>query len=468
MNGHDPIEEFFARERAAITREPADDERWQQIVAAGQRGRSQRWRTFAAAAAAAVLVGGVGYAVGRGVDAGGTGTVAGHGASTTSSLSSAPSQATTSPPLVTPSTPATTDEVSIASTPSSTPVTGALPMPQTFKALSMSQADGNTVFALGVSRCTDKECLVVARSQDNGGTWKRVATVTTGAPSTAGTGVNGSFSQIRMANATTGWIFGDAVLQTRDGGLSWTAYDHAGASVLDVAVDGDTAAIVSSADSCDGKICGGDLQLQFAPVAAAQAKSDPVSLGVTNATKASIAWWKGRAILSALADGATSTVVVDPVSGRSTINAGCPAGAATTIVRPGSGNTLLAMCQVPEAGGTTALTVRRSDDDGATWTESGERTTLVAAPITSFAATDPDHIVALAGGETTFHGDLVRTADGGKHWAVVSNPGLPESGWRWVGAPGPDWFYLLPVDGAKGYYWSHDKGATWAWTDMAG
>ena len=140
---------------------------------------------------------------GSGVDAGGTGTVAGHGASTTSSLSSAPSQATTSPPLVTPSTPAKTDEISIASTPSSTPVSGALPMPQTFKALSMSQADGNTVFALGVSRCTDKECLVVARSQDNGGTWKRVATVTTGAPSTSGTGVNGSFSQIRMANATS-------------------------------------------------------------------------------------------------------------------------------------------------------------------------------------------------------------------------------------------------------------------------
>lgn len=474
MTGRDPIEEFFARERAAITREPADEQRWNEIVAAGRRGRRSRWTTFAAAAAAAVLVGGIGYAVGRGLPgASSPSDVAGHGSTTTSALTTASGSGTASATAdVTPSGSTRHTSAATSTSPSTAAsVNSPLPMPSTFKTLSMSQADGNTVFALGVGMCTDRDCLVAVRSTDGGGSWQRVATfvdtpVVSGMP-TVGSG--GSFTQIRMANARVGWVFGDGILQTTDGGLTWHTYAHAGAGVVDMAVANGQVAIVSTAGACDGQTCAGDLQVQIAPVDATAATTPAATVAGSGFVGASLAWWKGQLFVSPVPADGTGGVVTASADGKTTpVDVGCAAHSRARIVAPSSGDTLLAVCEDGAAAGSAYFSVRRSGDGGATWSAAdGSPLRLANAGVTAFAATDGDHIVAVSGGSPDVHGTLTTTADGGATWSTPTDPALPDTGWGWVGAPGPNWFYLVPFDGTKGFYWSHDKGATWAWTGMS-
>ena len=132
------------------------------------------------------------------------------------------------------------------------------------------------------------------------------------------------------------------------------------------------------------------------------------------------------------------------------------------------GDTLLAACPDGAGAGSIFYSIHRSADDGATWTAvRGDPVQLVNAGGVSFAATDADHLVATSGGSADVHGSLKVTADGGATWSAVTDPAVPDTGWGWVGAPGPNWFYLVAVDSARGYYWSHDKGATWTWTEMS-
>ncbi|MFN8099072.1 MAG: sialidase family protein [Dermatophilaceae bacterium] len=472
MTSPDPIEEFFARERSSITREPADEQRWEAIAAAGRRGRRSRWSTFAAAAAAAVLVGGIGYAVGRGLPGATDGTdVAGHGSSTTA-LTTPTSPTTTASVGVTPSGSTRHTAGASSTTPSMTAsVNTALPMPNAFRTISMSQADGSTVFALGVGMCTDHDCLVAVRSTDGGTSWQRVATfpdtpVSGGMPAV---GAKGSFTQIRMANARVGWVFGDGILQTTDGGLTWHTYAHAGQSVLDLALADGQVAIVSTSGACDGTRCKGDLLTQIAPANATAATTPVATTKTDGVLGASVAWWKGRAIVSPIGTAGAASPFAADAGGRATpLDPGCGGQASARIVAPSSGDTLLAACPDGAGAGSIFYSIHRSADDGATWTAvRGDPVQLVNAGGVSFAATDADHLVATSGGSADVHGSLKVTADGGATWSAVTDPAVPDTGWGWVGAPGPNWFYLVAVDSARGYYWSHDKGATWTWTEMS-
>ncbi len=471
MTGRDPIEEFFARERGAVTREPADEQRWQAIAAAGRHGRRSRWTTFAAAAAAAVLIGGIGYAVGRGLPgATGTSDVAGHGSTT--ALTTPTSGGSHASVDVTPSGSTRQTSGGTSTSPSTAAtVNSPLPMPNTFRTISMSQADGSTVFALGVGMCTDHDCLVAVRSTDGGRTWSRVATFpdTPVASGMSGVGAKGSVTQIRMANARVGWVFGDGILQTTDGGLTWHTYAHAGSGVVDVAIDNGQVAIVSTTGTCSGDRCDGDLLTQIAPVDATAATTTPGTVRTGGVFGASVVWWKGEAIVSPQSVNGAGMPFVAAADGRTTaVDPGCGAQSAARIVAPSSGDTLLAVCEDGVATGSRYYSLRRSGDDGATWSPvKGAPVQLANAGVFSFAATDADHIVAASGGTPDVHGSLKVTADGGATWTAVADPAIPDTGWGWVGAPGPNWFYLVAVDSGRGYYWSHDKGASWTWTAMS-
>ena len=91
---------------------------------------------------------------------------------------------------------------------------------------------------------------------------------------------------------------------------------------------------------------------------------------------------------------------------------------------------------------------------------------LVNAGMVSFAAGDDEHLVAVSGGSADVHGSLLTSANGGRTWRNVVDPALPERGWRWVGAPGAKWFYLLPTEGEKAYWWAQDFGDTWSKVPM--
>lgn len=477
MTGRDPVEEFFAREKALITQEPADEARWQAIAAAGRRGRS-RWLTYAAAGlAAAVTIGTLGYAIGRNTPGVGDTNPAGQGSATAlasrtptgSTTSQRPSAVATSSASSTPDDRGTTAPPASASS-AAPPPTGDLAMPATFKTLSMSQAGPSTIFALGEGVCTDHACPVIARSEDNGRSWRRVATLTDGGigSGVGGVGEDGSYREIRMADEQIGWVFGARIQQTTDGGATWHDYTVAGKSVVALASDGSDVAIVSSTGRCDGTRCDGDLLTQVVPKELRAATVAPVVTETTGVTAADVAFWKGRAYVSPqLEDGSGQPFAVAAGGEPEMLDVGCAQSPATRVIVPADGDTLFAACPEGGAAGSVTYSIHRSHDEGTTWEAvDGRPLRLANAGAATFAAGDADHLIAASGGIADLHGSLATSSDGGATWREVTEPALPERGWRWVGAPGASWFYLLPVDGEKAYWWAQDFGATWSKVTM--
>ncbi|MEI2777386.1 MAG: hypothetical protein V9G19_15695 [Tetrasphaera sp.] len=463
MTGRDPVEEFFAREKAMITREPADEERWQAIVAAGRRGRRSRWMTYAAgAAAAAAAVGVLGYAIGRAVPGTGQGDPAGRGSVTalstpSSATSGTPSAVASSSAPATPNDRGTSAPPPASDTEPAPPPPGDTVMPATFKTMSMSQAGPSTIFALGEGVCTDRFCPVVARSEDNGRSWRQVATFT-----------DGSYRQIRMADEQIGWVFGPDIKQTTDGGLTWHDYTAAGKGIVDLASNGADVAIVSTSGMCDGQRCEGELLTQVVPKELRAATVAPVVTKTAPVIGASVAFWKDRAYVSPQpVDGPGQPFSVGADGQATPLDIGCGDSAAAQVVVPGDGDTLFATCADGGAAGTAYYSIHRSHDEGATWEAvPGKPVALVNAGMVSFAAGDDEHLVAVSGGSADVHGSLLTSANGGRTWRNVVDPALPERGWRWVGAPGAKWFYLLPTEGEKAYWWAQDFGDTWSKVPM--
>jgi hypothetical protein len=82
--------------------------------------------------------------------------------------------------------------------------------------------------------------------------------------------------------------------------------------------------------------------------------------------------------------------------------------------------------------------------------------------MTSAAAADRRHLLAVSGGDPALHGSMKVSADGGRTWRPPTvGPPVPERGWRWVGAPGGRTFYAVPVGGGPSYWQSDDDGEHW-------
>ena len=498
MNPHDPIEEFFARERGAITSMPGDEQRWESIVAQANRSRRSgppRWMGYAAGLVAAATVAGLGGWMLRGtgtdgdlqgVDPASTGlpsisTSAGSPPPTsptadpTAAATQASSATSDTPSVSVPPASSTTPPASPSDTASETTPNKPQPMPATFDTLSVSQAGASTVFALGSGMCTDTRCPVVVRSVDNGGSWEMVTTITddgTGTTPAVADSMDpvpsaGSFGDIRMANEQFGWIYGGGILQTTDGGLTFHKYPVKGKTVLEVATDGTNVAVASTDGDCEGDRCSGDTWVQVMPVEALAATSEPVRISESDITGVELTWWQGRAYATpVLADGGGIPVAITPGGAAGALTGVCDEGQRGRIAAPGAGSTLFAACESEPTEGQRYYIIRRSNDEGATWTtQSGEGLLVPQASFVNFAAGDDQHLVVATGGDTTE--PVVRSsADGGMTWQPVTEVSAGEHGWRWAGAPGASWYYLLPVDPARGFTKATGFGANWSQVGM--
>ncbi len=466
MNDVDPVEEFFARERRDIHPAPGDDGHWAAIVDAHRRSRRSRWTGFAAgAAAAAVLVGGVGYLLRPG-----DGTTALPGSrtgSTSTSLSSTPTGSATSPAGTSTSAP--------TSTATSRPVT--VGVPADFRLVSVSQADNSTLFGLGITNCKGHACTQVVRSLDSGKSWRAVATFgqevdTPGRTSSGKVGTRTSLTEIRMASPLVGWVFGAGVRQTTDGGFTWHPYAVPGGGVVSLETDGNTVAVAVATGSCDGSHCSGDL---------ATAVADTTANGITEAqytipTSAPIRaadynWFNGDLYLSLATDkGATAGLL--EAKGWVTGTKGCAAsGGVSRVVAPASGGTVFGICPGGAAAGSSSYGIVTRKVDG-TWQQvvapDSGALLLTNAGSTSFAAADSTHLLAVSGGDPAVHGSMKVSSDGGVAWHdPKSAPPVPDRGWAWVGSPGAGTYYAIPFGGSGVLWRSTDKGETWTTVQVA-
>lgn len=459
----DPVDEFFARQRADVPTLVADELHWQRVLSRTRRSRGRRWMRYAAGAAAAVIAGTVGWqVVGRGASPG---------------PETPPVTITTAQPSPDRS-PAT--RRSTPPTVTSTPPT-AVPVPASFRVQSVSTAADRTLFALGTVTCPGGAlCPALATSRDDGSTWRQVHVFTgagvlppgqTGRP--GGTGV---LSQVRFANTSVGWVYGGDVLRTTDGGATWQDYPHGGGDVIDLATDG-TDVVLTTADRCSGGTCSGTLRVLRAPITATSVTDIAGSLGRSlTITAAPVSWHRGHAYVSPATVPPTGVAAAGPVVLRADgLHAAGPAGCGhgqgpTQLVAPATGTTLFAVCPTSGAAGHLGYAVHASSDAGATWRlVSSDALVLVNAGSAAFAAADAGTLLAVSGGGPDLHGSMELSVTGGEHWQTPRTaPPLPNRGWAWVGAPGGPTFYAVAADPSSGYWKSTNRGETWVPLTVAG
>ncbi len=364
----------------------------------------------------------------------------------------------------------------VTSAPSAT-----VPVPASFRLLSVSTAADRTLFALGTVTCPGGAlCPALAASGDDGITWRQVH-VFTGAgvlpPGQAGRpGGTGVLSQVRFANTSVGWVYGGDILRTSDGGATWEDYPHAGGDVVDLATDG-TDVVLTTADRCSGGTCSGTLRVLRAPIAATSATDVAGTLGsrpddhgragllapgtglCLPGDHSSCRGSPPRAQSSSVPMGFTLQVqpAVGGVRGRRSswrLRPGRPCSRCVPPVGPQD----IWVCGARQhrcRRDVAARPLRRSGTGERRNHGVGRRRREDAAGRVRRRSRPP----RLHGAQRHRR----RTLAGSQNSATAAQPR-----WAWVGAPGGSTFYAVAADPSSGYWKSTDRGETWAPVTVAG
>jgi hypothetical protein len=445
---HDPVEEFFERERNQIVSQHGNDVHWQGIVRRARADRRSRFFGYVAGVAAAGLViGGITY-----------GAVLHNGA--------------------VPLTAATNGGGSAIQTPRPVATADQKPVPKSFAAMSISNVGQGSIFVLGSSDCgSARRCPVLIGSTDNGRTWHLLSSFTSSpvpdAPTRDGVVMEmHGLSQVRFANARIGWVFGADIQYTTDGGKTFRPYGHLGQDVTDVETDG-SQVIVASADGCATRPCAGAYHVARASIDATGATTD-LGTGVTGSVLDTL-----RVVFDARAAYLSPQWVGPPTSGfepqRITSGGLQPLG--PLGVRCGEARDpdiiatadpqggLFALCPSFGGGaaGSSGMDVFSSNNQGKSWVPvSSGALILVNSGSRSFAAANAQDVLAVSAGDPALHGSIQVSRDGGKSWhSPGAPPPMPTNGWAWVGAPGGKTFYAISRDAVPAYWQSDDRGETW-------
>jgi hypothetical protein len=460
----DPVADFFARERAGIRELPAGTDRWESIVLEARRPRRRHVVPYLAGAAAVVLIGGVVWSGSRSPST----DLASDDTGRTSAVSTVTVTRTVDPTVAQP--PASGAPPVRPSTPASS---GPLPVPSSFGIVSMTNAGGGHLYALGSATCPTGACTAVIASDDDGATWTTRASFTTLTTPGARTTPDRAHQLvgIRFANALVGYVYGSTTKRTTDGGHSWTDVDVDRRTVLSLETDG-TQVWMATARACQhnpvtntpGRGCQ-DLQPRTGPVTSAT--TEPVVFsGMPGAGENAWVTLDGSDAYYNVTTGQfgpTAAMRLSGTPGPMPTPKGCHSThgmwVSATANTPG---TLIGVCPTAaKPGGEYSVAV--SDDRGGTWTtRAAPGLGTPAETGVWLTATDARHLVAVRHGLPSSAGlkdeptTLLTSADGGGSWreAKIS----PTGSASWAGAAGGGLVYA--VGGGLSYWRSNDSGAT--------
>ena len=122
------------------------------------------------------------------------------------------------PPRITPTTLPTASPTAVPPTPTPSP-----PLPTGFQPRALSAISDSVFWVLGTDRCATSTCApVILHTTDSGRTFHRI-------PSPSMVSLYGNAStpglprvfDLRFADASDGWVFGDQLWATHDGGTHW-------------------------------------------------------------------------------------------------------------------------------------------------------------------------------------------------------------------------------------------------------
>jgi hypothetical protein len=226
---HDPVADFFARERDAVEELPGNDLHFQGVLRkARPPRRGRRWLAVGVAAAAAA-----GIAAGANV------------------------ALQNDDELAQPAGPPST--VSLASPTTTPPPVVVEPMNGQFLPRSLSAGDDATRAVLGSARCSeDSACALVLRTTDNGASWVNTAALpdlTVAPPGGIATAPD-QVGILRWADAERGYLAGSTVRRTTDGGATWADMPYPGGTIVAAEVADGVVRLVSAGE-CTDEGCSG-------------------------------------------------------------------------------------------------------------------------------------------------------------------------------------------------------------------
>jgi hypothetical protein len=364
-----------------------------------------------------------------GPESGGDGAAASPAASSSGpaasdGASSAPASAATGAASAGPTTSASASTVTVPS---------GGPVPIGFAARSVTFVSPEEAFVLGTAPCAKAPCTSILRTLDRGASWRGLPAPVVPLAAQPGVVAGPAVWGIRFANPSDGFVFGNGLWETTDGGERWTsAASPAGPIESLEVIDGQILAVTGTCSpnfGCDGQT--GTLMRR--PLAGgAWTVVSRVSGRGAIATQARVA---------AVLDG--DDVIVTANGGVSTVTHAGPcstAGIDAPVSLAVTGPTGLALlCGGNGAAGSVDKTVFVSDDLGAHWSVAGSPA-RGGDPEEMSAGSASQLVVAAASGASM----LYYSADGGAQWATAYYEGDGGLGFNDLG-------FTAPADGVVVY-----------------
>jgi hypothetical protein len=296
------------------------------------------------------------------------------------------------------------------------------PVPARFAATSVTFVSADEAFVLGTAPCAHAPCTSVVRTLDRGQSWL-------GLPAPAepvgqpGLATAPAVWGIRFATPGHGFVFGDGLWETTDGGGQWIRDAEPGGSILSLAIVGGGEVLALTARCTPGGGCGPPAVLQRRALGGGSWTAvekvtignviDPDDLIATQAGVAAVI--NGRDVLVTGDSGRTFTV--NPIP--------CPPPAQRPSVAVTSPHGLALLCVGEGYTGHTMKRVYVSRDDGAHWARAGapspdgDAGTIAANAVGQLAiATESAASWLFYSGDAGSSWRIVYTADdGGMGWA---------------------------------------------------
>ena len=305
------------------------------------------------------------------------------------------------------------------------------PVPIGFAARSVTFVSTEEAFVLGTAPCAKPPCTSILRTLNRGASWRGLpAPVVPLAAPFETTGPAGW--GIRFANPSVGFVFGDGLWETTDGGERWTAAASPGGSIESLEViDGQVLAIAAACTANGG--CGQAGTLERLPLAggswqAVAQVSGPGTLATQGRVAAVLA---GDAVIVTTNGGVTTLDHSGPCS-----TAAIEGPSSIAVTGPDG---LAVLCAGNGAAGSVDKTVYVSDDLGAHWTKAGSPA-RGGDPEGLSAGSTSRLVVAAASGASM----LYYSADGGAQWSTAYYEGDGGLGFNDLG-------FTTPADGVVVY-----------------
>jgi hypothetical protein len=287
-------------------------------------------------------------------------------------------------------------------------------IPAGFRAASVTFVSTREAFVLGTAPCVHARCTSIARTGDRGVSWRGLPAplVPLGEPGVTGPAVWG----IRFAAPEHGFVFGNGLWVTTDGGKRWSFVAYPGGSIVSLEIVDSQVLAVTMRSGIAGNASWALLRRPLAGGAWTRLVTQASAIGTiaTRAREAAII--DGTSVLVTGNGGLTITRHALPCTAS-------PFPVPTSVAVQGP-HGLALLCAGQGYTGHTDKTVYVSGDLGATWKLAGHPSSAGDGGVITASA--PGHLTIATTSAASW---LYYSADNGKTWRTVVT--YPDGGQGW-------------------------------------